>query len=102
MGLESRSRDELNVNGVRQGDEPALTLHQRLIGAIALHLQRAGKVNELSPDLAVLSRRRIDVDHRRRRRPAPRSIIHRMGPEPAGSSVLQSLLQNRQRRCPRP
>jgi hypothetical protein len=26
MGLESRSRAELNVNGVRQGDEPALTL----------------------------------------------------------------------------
>jgi CubicO group peptidase (beta-lactamase class C family) len=26
MGLESRSRAELNVNGVRQGDEPALTV----------------------------------------------------------------------------
>jgi hypothetical protein len=28
MGLESRSRAELNVNGVTQGDEPALTLEQ--------------------------------------------------------------------------
>ena len=39
MGLESCSRAELNVKGVRQGDEPALTIALGVLWALS-HIVR--------------------------------------------------------------
>src|SRR6266481_103349 len=82
----------------RQPDRTALTTRERLVGGIAVHLQNAGEARQLPGDLLGATAVGEYVGNRRRRRAAPRAIIHRMRPELAGPGAMSSRIKHRHRR----
>ncbi len=79
-------------------DPAAMIAGERLVGGIAIHLQNAGKIRQLSGDLLRATAGREHVGNRRRRGPAPWSVIHGMRPELADAGAMSSGVEHWHRR----
>lgn len=66
--------------GELERDVPALVISKRVIAAIAVDLQHAFEALERGHGMCSAAPRRIDINHARRLRPIPRSIIARNRP----------------------
>ena len=74
---------------------------ERLVGGIAVHLQNPGEARQLSGDRVGAAPVGKHIGDRRRRRPAPRAIVHRtIEAEIRGSSAEQRLAARRARTTP--
>ena len=78
-------------------DRAAMAAGERLVGGIAVHLQNPGVARQLSSDRVGAAPVGKHIGDRRRRRTAPRAIVHRMRPELADPGAASPRVEHRHR-----
>jgi hypothetical protein len=84
--------------GERDRATAALRPGQLVIPAVAVHLQHAAEPVEMLVDVTPATILGVAIDHRRRRRPLPWSVVHRVAPQAGDPRAAPRPIEHRQRR----